>query len=359
LYYRAFLEVANLWCRLRMCEFRWVLDHQRQLEIGVPTEEEKSILYRRCREELKQRGLAKRFDDEVLECISSIREKPKLESRAFWMVFEYLDHDLSGLLDNKDTYLKKSEIKYIFHEIAQGLKFCHGSGVMHRDVKGSNILINNSGEVKLCDFGLSCMVKENEEPGYSNRVVTLWYRAPELLLGSTQYSFEVDVWSAGCVFAEMLLKSRLFKGKSDLNQFHRICEKCGVPSEASWPGVTRLVWYSNMVEGLPKDIKRNIKETYENRIPSDALELLDSILILNPQERPTVATLLQNDYFTKNEPAMCLPRISHTLTSLHKSDSKVDPHHPSSSCLSTRAPSSVQHSSRHVTSISSGCNINT
>lgn len=288
-----------------------------------------------------------------------MKKKPTLESRAFWMVFEYLDHDLSGLLDNKDTYLKKSEIKYIFHEIAQGLKFCHNSGVMHRDVKGSNILINNSGEVKLCDFGLSCMIKENEEPGYSNRVVTLWYRAPELLLGSTQYSFEVDVWSAGCVFAEMLLKSRLFKGKSDLNQFHRICEKCGVPSESSWPGVTRLVWYSNMVEGLQKDIKRNIKEAYENRIPRDALELLDSILILNPKKRPSVATLLQNDYFTRNEPAMSLPRISHTLTSLHKSDTKVDPHHPSSSCLSVRPSSSIQHSSRHVNSMSSGSNINT
>jgi len=328
IYHQVFLQVA--W-ELHREKASWALKLllDQQLDNHIRSEEEKRSFYMKCREVLRQDGTLKSFDDRVLEGISKSRKKVSLKTRVFWMVFEYMDHDLSGLLDNKDIYLKTSEIKYIIHEVLRGLKFCHDSGVMHRDIKGSNILVNNSGEVKLCDFGLSCIMKENEEPGYSNRVVSLFYRAPELLLGSTQYSCEVDIWSAGCVFAQMMLKGYLFQGRSALQQFHKICEKCGVPFEENWPGCSRLPWYSKMVEGLVKTTKRTLKQSYQNRIKPEPLDLLDRILILNPSHRPSIPTILSNPYFHK-PPTMTLPRISHAHTSLTKSDpNRVDPHLPS------------------------------
>jgi len=340
IYYQVFLDVAWEFQRKDPSwALKLVLDQQ--LDSLTHTEDEKTSFYRNCREIFRQEGILKDFDDKVLDGISKSCKKVRLKTRVFWMVFEYLDHDLSGLLDNKDIYLKTSEIKYIIHEVLRGLKFCHDSGVMHRDIKGSNILVNNSGEVKLCDFGLSCVMKENEEPGYSNRVVSLFYRAPELLLGSTQYSVEVDIWSAGCVFAQMMLKGYLFQGRSVLHQFHKICEKLGVPSEDNWSGCSRLPWYAKMVEGLPKEIKRNLKEAYQSRIKPEPLNLLDSILILNPSNRPSIPKILSNPYF-HNPPAMSLPRISHAHTSLTKSDpNRVDPHLPSPGNSSPRWQSSA------------------
>jgi cyclin-dependent kinase 12/13 len=123
-------------------------------------------------------------------------------------------------------------------QILQGIQYLHSSNVIHRDIKGANILISSAGEVKLADFGLArVFYPGNEKVNYTNKVVTLWYRAPELLLGSRNYTQAVDMWSVGCVFAELVLQQVLFRGDKEERQIELIYEKCGSVSNENWPGV--------------------------------------------------------------------------------------------------------------------------
>ena len=113
------------------------------------------------------------------------------------MVFEYMDHDLTGVLGQTQFAFEDSHLKSFCKQMLSGLAYLHHKGVIHRDIKGSNILINNRGELKLADFGLARFYQKRRRSDYTNRVITLWYRPPELLLGTTVYGPEVDMWSAG------------------------------------------------------------------------------------------------------------------------------------------------------------------
>ena len=123
---------------------------------------------------------------------------------SFYLVFEYLKHDLQGMINMKLDF-SMAQIKCIMLQVLQGVAYLHQKHVIHRDIKGANILLSSKGEVKLADFGLARIFYPGDERvNYTNRVVTLWYRAPELLLGARNYSEAVDMWSVGCVFAELV-----------------------------------------------------------------------------------------------------------------------------------------------------------
>ena len=113
------------------------------------------------------------------------------------MVFEYMDHDLTGVLSQSQFTFSDAHLKSLCHQMLAGLAYLHHKGVIHRDIKGSNILINRRGELKLADFGLARFYQKRRRTDYTNRVITLWYRPPELLFGATVYGPEVDMWSAG------------------------------------------------------------------------------------------------------------------------------------------------------------------
>lgn len=113
------------------------------------------------------------------------------------MVFEYMDHDLTGVLSQTQFSFEDAHLKSLCHQMLAGLAYLHHKGVIHRDIKGSNILLNNRGELKLADFGLARFYHKRRRVDYTNRVITLWYRPPELLFGATVYGPEVDMWSAG------------------------------------------------------------------------------------------------------------------------------------------------------------------
>lgn len=113
------------------------------------------------------------------------------------MVFEYMEHDLTGLLSHNTLSFSPANLKSLNHQMLSGLAYLHGKSVLHRDMKGSNILLNAEGELKLADFGLARLYNRKRRADYTNRVITLWYRSPELLLGETAYGPEVDMWSAG------------------------------------------------------------------------------------------------------------------------------------------------------------------
>eukprot|EP01147_Barroeca_monosierra_P009263 gene9263-10372_t len=146
--------------------------------------------------------------------------------RKLHLVFEYIDHTLLDELDANPRGLDEVHIKKITFQMLKALEYCHANNIVHRDVKPENILISKEGIVKLCDFGFA---RTLGGPGaiYTEYVATRWYRAPELLVGDTQYGSKVDVWALGCVFAEMLTGNPLWPGKSDIDQLYHIIQTFG------------------------------------------------------------------------------------------------------------------------------------
>lgn len=133
-------------------------------------------------------------------------------------VFEYMDHDLTGLLESNLVTFTHNQCRDFMRQLLLGLQHCHACNIFHRDIKGSNLLINNHGQLKIADFGLAREYNSKEQRAYTNKVITLWYRPPELLLGNVVYGPEVDLWSAGCILGEVSLgffSSQLFVSLSD------------------------------------------------------------------------------------------------------------------------------------------------
>ncbi|WOK92908.1 cell division control protein [Canna indica] len=161
--------------------------------------------------------------------------------KRIYLVFEYLDLDLKKHMDScpelsKDPHL----IKTFLYQILRGIAYCHSHRVLHRDLKPQNLLIDRrTNSLKLADFGLARAFGIPVRT-FTHEVVTLWYRAPEILLGSRQYSTPVDVWSIGCIFAEMVNQRALFPGDSEIDQLFKIFRVLGTPNEQTWPGVTSL-----------------------------------------------------------------------------------------------------------------------
>ncbi|XP_028327693.1 cyclin-dependent kinase 15-like isoform X2 [Gouania willdenowi] len=164
-------------------------------------------------------------------------------SDTLTFVFEFMQTDLSQYLIQHPGGLRANNVRIFLFQILRGLSYIHTRSILHRDLKPQNLLLSNRGEIKLADFGLA-RSKSVPSQSFSCEVVTLWYRPPDVLLGSTDYSTALDVWGAGCVFVEMLQGAPAFPGKSDqFEQLHLIWEVMGVPSEDSWPGVNLLPNY--------------------------------------------------------------------------------------------------------------------
>ncbi|XP_071690921.1 cyclin-dependent kinase G-2-like isoform X2 [Rutidosis leptorrhynchoides] len=158
---------------------------------------------------------------------------------SIFMVMEYMEHDLKALMETMKQPFSQSEVKCLMLQLLEGTKYLHDNWVLHRDLKTSNLLMNNRGELKICDFGLARQYGSPLKP-YTHLVVTLWYRAPELLLGTKLYSTAIDMWSLGCIMAELLSKQPLFNGKTEFDQLDKIFKTLGTPNEAIWPGYSKL-----------------------------------------------------------------------------------------------------------------------
>eukprot|EP01068_Selenidium_serpulae_P012115 Selendium_serpulae@DN5772_c0_g1_i6.p1 len=170
------------------------------------------------------------------------------------LVFEYLDQDLKKLLDGSDCGLDKVTIQSYLYQLLDGVAYCHAHRVLHRDLKPQNLLINREGKLKLADFGLARAFGIPVR-SYTHEVVTLWYRAPDVLMGSKQYSTPVDIWSVGCIFAEMVNGRPLFPGTSDSDQLIRIFKSLGTPDPESWPGIVQLPeWKPDFPVNEPKNL---------------------------------------------------------------------------------------------------------
>ncbi|KAI3736836.1 hypothetical protein L2E82_26823 [Cichorium intybus] len=225
-------------------------------------------------------------------------------SCSIYLVFEYMEHDISGLLSCPDIKFTESQIKCYMKQLLSGLEHCHSHGVMHRDIKGANLLVNNEGIMKIGDFGLAnfCNSAGEKKQPLTSRVVTLWYRPPELLLGSTDYEASVDLWSIGCVFAELLLGSPILQGRTEVEQLHKIFKLCGSPPEDYWKK-SKLPHATMFKPQHPYE--SCLLETFKE-LPTCSVDLIQTLLSVEPYKRGTASSALASEYF-KTKPYACDP----------------------------------------------------
>ncbi|KAL8811869.1 MAG: hypothetical protein Q9223_001433 [Gallowayella weberi] len=227
------------------------------------------------------------------ENIVSLHDVIHTENKLM-LVFEYMDKDLKKFMDSRGTggQLDYATIKSFMYQLFHGIAFCHENRVLHRDLKPQNLLINNKGQLKLADFGLARAfgIPVNT---FSNEVVTLWYRAPDVLLGSRTYNTSIDIWSAGCIMAEMYTGRPLFPGTTNEDQLQKIFRLMGTPSERSWPGITSFPEYKPGWHVYATQDLRMILPTVE---PA-ALDLLGRCLQLRPEMRVSARDAMDHAWF--------------------------------------------------------------
>lgn len=241
-----------------------------------------AVLAKRTYRELK---LLKHLRHENLICLEDIFLSP-LEDIYF--VTELQGTDLHRLLQTRP--LEKQFVQYFLYQILRGLKYVHSAGVIHRDLKPSNILINENCDLKICDFGLARI----QDPQMTGYVSTRYYRAPEIMLTWQKYNVEVDIWSAGCIFAEMIEGKPLFPGKDHVHQFSIITDLLGSPPE----DVINTICSVNtlkFVTSLPHRDPVPFSERFKNVEP-DAVDLLEKMLVFDPNKRITAADALSHPY---------------------------------------------------------------
>ncbi|XP_076326030.1 cyclin-dependent kinase 1-like [Tachypleus tridentatus] len=239
---------------------------------------------------IREISLLKELKHPNIVCLQDVL----MQENRLYLVFEYLSMDLKKYLDNipSGQFMDKKLVKSYLYQIIQAILFCHQRRVLHRDLKPQNLLIDQKGLIKIADFGLARAFGIPVRV-YTHEVVTLWYRAPEVLLGSPRYSTPVDVWSIGCIFAEMANKKPLFHGDSEIDQLFRIFRTMGTPTEDVWPGVSQLPDYKPTFPNW----KDYIIPSICSQLDTNGIDILQKMLVYDPSKRITALAALHHPYF--------------------------------------------------------------
>uniref|UniRef100_A0A1I7UT38 Protein kinase domain-containing protein n=1 Tax=Caenorhabditis tropicalis TaxID=1561998 RepID=A0A1I7UT38_9PELO len=272
-------------------------------------------------EQLKHQNIT-----DLIEVCSAKGSSSNTKDRTtFYLVFAFCEHDLAGLLSNQKVRMQLVHVKTMMKHLITGLNKLHRSRILHRDMKAANVLISKEGVLKLADFGLARPFVQRENsaaprPLYTNRVVTLWYRPPELLLGDRQYGTKIDVWGAGCIMAEMWTRQPIMQGDTEQRQLQLISGLCGSICPQVWPNCVNMpLWGAMIAEpntALPQRKPRVLRDRMNKIIkydPSDAklpasfqhgpdeeaMCLLEHLLSIDPDKRPTADEAEDDIWFFK------------------------------------------------------------
>ncbi len=219
-----------------------------------------------------------------------------MQENRLYLIFEFLTMDLKKYIDTAvppKEFMDRQLVKSYCYQILQAMLFCHQRRVLHRDLKPQNLLIDKRGTIKLADFGLARAFGIPVRV-YTHEVVTLWYRAPEILLGSNKYSCPIDMWSIGCIFAEMATKKPLFQGDSEIDQLFRIFRVLRTPTEEMWPGVSQL---PDFKATFPSWSSFGLEDSLHGQLDANGMDLLNAMLVYNPAKRISAKAALRHPYF--------------------------------------------------------------
>lgn len=253
----------------------------------------------------------------------NVKEVVVGDAGTVYIVMEYLEHDFQGLLKEIHGQLLQSEVKCLLQQLLLGVHHLHSHWLIHRDLKPANLLYNNKGCLKVADFGLT---RKYETPAVpmTQRVVTLWYRAPELLLGATTYGPELDMWSVGCIFAEFILREPLFCGTSEDTQIKKIFCTLGVPNDDVWPGFSALPLTARVLaslKGRKMPAVVPIVDRLRKSLTQAGFDLLLSMLEYDPAKRISAKEALEHGYF-REQPLPMKCDMMPTWKSSHEFEAK-------------------------------------
>ena len=248
----------------------------------------------------------------LIEVVMSQASEGNKWRGSVYMVFEYVDHDLKGLqtrLSEAGRKFRPEHVKCLMLQLLEAVNHMHRHNVLHRDIKGSNLLLSDAGDLKVADFGLSRFFLGKNQALTPN-VITLWYRPPELLLGMDEYGTAADMWSLGCIFGELLYGREILAARrvDDMEQLELIYALCGTPNEDNWPGVTKLKHWNTFRPAVQKPVAIRERFRSDPNFTPAAINLLENLLQLDPSKRLTAKDALIHDYFYRELPAACLSR---------------------------------------------------
>ncbi|XP_029464079.1 cyclin-dependent kinase 10 isoform X1 [Rhinatrema bivittatum] len=227
---------------------------------------------------------------------------------SIFLVMGYCEQDLASLLENMQTPFSEAQVKCIVLQLLRGLQYLHENFIVHRDLKVSNLLMTDKGCVKIADFGLARAYGVPLKP-MTPKVVTLWYRAPELLLGTTTQTTAIDMWAVGCILAELLAHKPLLPGSSEIQQIDLIVQLLGTPNENIWPGFSKLPLVSQYT--VRKQPYNNLKHKFP-WLSEAGLRLLNFLFMYDPKKRATAQDCSESSYF-KEKPLPCEPELMPTF----------------------------------------------
>lgn len=225
------------------------------------------------------------------------------------LVFEYLENDLKKYMKSLDNVLSADVVRQLSWQLLKGIHACHACRILHRDIKPQNLLIDKQGEggalrLKVADFGLA-RAYSVPVPKYTHEVVTVWYRAPEILLGSALYSTPVDVWSVGCVVAEMASGSPLFAGDSEIDTIFKVFQKLGTPTEEVWAGLKDLPEFKVQFPKWKCKGWASIRSpSLPTKMGASGIDLLDRMMQYSPTKRMSARQALEHSYFAGLDPTV-------------------------------------------------------
>lgn len=231
-----------------------------------------------------------------------------------YLIFDYVDTDLHKVLKglrNSNSQMPIEQMKRYSQNLFDGVHACHTRLIMHRDLKPQNILVSASG-LKICDFGLARLHSMGGKSNYTKEVVTLWYRAPEILLGAQKYGPEVDLWSAGCVVGEMATNTPVFPGDSEIGTIFRIMQLLGTPMKETWPGFEDLIFWKRSFPKWPPTGLDPIRQM-RPELGEQGLDLLRGLLNLNPAARLRSRRALAHAFLQPDAEADAITPAIHAL----------------------------------------------